>query len=389
MKKLIAFIIAVVVLLTGCTPIAENKKLNENKVVQNNSQISAVWIYYDELSMVDESGGTETSFREKVQTMFENCVEWGINTLFIQVRPCADSFHKSDIFPWTYYLTGEQGRGVSYDPLGICIEEAHERGLSVHAWINPFRIAFGDDISLLSDDHSALTWIKNKTDEVVFVNGGIYFSPASPEAQKLVLEGVREIVYNYDVDGIHIDDYFYPSTESIVDEAYYKKYTESGGKLNLEDWRLNTISAFVSQMYNVTKSKNKDCIFSVSPAGNIQNNYEQQFADVRRWCSSAGYADWIIPQLYYGFESKILPFDKALSQWVEIHDNPDVKMIYGIGAYRVNEDEEWKAGSGIIAKQLELIRNNSSSSGVAYFSYSSLEDEKRSAEFTHFSTSLS
>ena len=102
---------------------------------------------------------------------------------------------------------------------------------------------------------------------------------------------------------------------------------------------------------------------------------------MKLWCKENGYADWIIPQLYYGFENTSLPFDKALKQWEDIRKNDEVKMIYGLAAYRVNEDEEWTAGNGIIKKQLNLIKNESSASGVAYFSYSSLSDERRGAEF--------
>ncbi len=382
MKKFITLLISLAVLLCGCTPEAEQEKAPEEAGIGETEQISAVWIYYDELSMVNENGGTEQSFRQKVETMLQNCVFRGINTVFLQVRPCADSFYKSEIFPWTYYLTGEQGKGVSYDPLQICVEEAHERNLSLHAWINPFRIAFNDDISLLAENHPAHKWIEEKTGEVVFVNNGIYFSPASLEAQRLVLDGVREIIRNYDVDGIHIDDYFYPSTDESVDEVFYEKYKSDGGKLSLDEWRLNTVSAFVLQMYNVVKNENGDCIFSVSPAGNIQNNYEQQFADVKLWCSSEGYADWIIPQLYYGFENDSLPFDKAVKEWHGIHKCADVKMIYGLAAYKVNEsDEEWEAGKGMIEKQLRIISETSDSYGVAYFSYSSITDEKRAGEF--------
>ena len=378
MKRIIGLMLAVVILLSGCTVHNEEK---ENIPEPEADPISAVWIYYDELSMLDEKGGTEKSFRKKIQTMLDNCVSWGINTVFLQVRPCADSFYESEIFPWTYYLTGEQGNAVPYDPLEISVEEAHKRNISLHAWINPFRIAFSDDVSKLSEDHPASEWIEEKTGDVVFVNGGIYFSPASLEAQKLVADGVREIINNYDVDGIHIDDYFYPSTDEKADSVFYEKYTEKGGKLELDKWRLSTVSAFVSRLYSVVKSEDADCIFSVSPAGNIQNNYEQQYADVKLWCKEQGYADWIIPQLYYGFESKALPFDKALKQWENIHKNSEVKMIYGIAAYRVNEDGEWMAGTGIIKKQLSLIENESSACGAAYFSYSSLVDEKRSAEF--------
>ncbi len=387
MKRIIALIILIVILLSGCTAKHENEMPQEEVKVQGTAQISAVWIYYDELSMVSESGGTESSFRSKIETMFDNCVLWGINTVFLQVRPCADSFYNSKIFPWTYYLTGEQGNVVSYDPLQICVEEAHERNLSIHAWINPFRIAFSDDVSKLAEEHPANEWIQPKTNDVVFINGGIYFSPASLNAQKLVLDGVREIVQNYDVDGIHIDDYFYPSTDKKVDESFYNEYTQEGGKLSLSEWRLNVVSAFVAQMYNVVKSENSECIFSISPAGNIQNNYEQQYADVELWCSQKGYADWIIPQLYYGFENDSLPFDRALGQWCDIHKNPEIKMVYGIAAYKVNDsDEEWVSGKGIIDKQLEVVRNSGSAYGVAYFSYSSLADEKRSAEFKNLGT---
>jgi uncharacterized lipoprotein YddW (UPF0748 family) len=305
-----------------------------------------------------------------------------MNTIFLQVRPCADSFYKSDIFPWTYYLTGQQGKAVPYDPLEICINLAHDKGISLHAWINPFRISFDDDVSKLSPDHPAGKWIKDKTADVVFVNNGIYFSPASTNAQRLVLDGVREIVRNYDVDGIHIDDYFYPSAEEKVDAVYYKDYIINGGKSYLNEWRLNTISAFVGQMYTTIKSEKTDCLFSISPAGNINNNYVQQFADVKLWCSQRGYADWIIPQLYYGFENETLPFDKALRQWQKLNKIGAVKMIYGIGAYKVNEsDTEWESGKGIINRQLELIGKTADSYGVAFFSYSSLADSKRSAEF--------
>ena len=382
MKRIVCLILTVVILLSGC---AVQKEEKENIPEPEAAPISAVWIYYDELSMINEKGGTEKSFRKKMQTMLDNCVAWGINTVFLQVRPFADSFYESEVFPWSRYLTGEQGKAVLYDPLKISVEEAHNRNISLHAWINPFRISFNEDVSKLSENHPALKWINNKSDDVVFVNRGIYFSPASLEAQKLVVDGVREIIKNYDVDGIHIDDYFYPSTDEKVDAPFYKKYIEDGGKLKLEKWRLNTVSAFVSRMYNAVKSEDEDCVFSISPAGNIQNNYELQYADVKLWCEENGYADWIIPQLYYGFENTSLPFDKALQQWEEIRKNDEVKMIYGLAAYRVNEDAEWTAGTGIIEKQLNLLKTKSSASGVAYFSYSSLSDEKRSAEFVNLS----
>lgn len=384
MKRLICIFVSFILLLSSCK--SAPGKLPESET----AKISAVWIYYSELSMLNEKSKDEKSFTKKVTQMLDNCVEWGINTVFLQVRPFSDSFYESEIFPWSYYLTGEQGKSTRYDPLDICIKLAHERNIALHAWINPFRISFDDDISKLSDNHPALSWIKNKTADVVFINDGIYYSPASVQAQKLVIDGVREIVNNYAVDGIHIDDYFYPSTEKNVDAKYYKQYTDGGGKLKLEEWRLNVISAFVSEIYSAIKSVNTECVFSISPAGNIRNNYEQQYADVKLWCSRRGYADWIIPQLYFGFENETLPFDKALKEWDKLDTIGAVKMIYGIAAYKVNDsDEEWQAGKGIINKQLDLITGTDNCYGAAYFSYSSLADSKRQEEFNNISSIIS
>ncbi len=382
MKRLLTLLLIIIFALSGCAVSPKHTETEE-------AGVNAVWIFYSELSMVNENGGSEKSFTKKMETMLDNCLKWGINTVFIQVRPCCDSFYESEIFPWSYYLTGQQGKAVDYDPLEITAQLAHERGIAVHAWLNPFRIAFDSDTAKLAKNHPALDWIENKTADVVFVNNGIYFSPASISAQKLVIDGVREIIKNYDVDGIHIDDYFYPSTDKSVDEYYFKQYTEGGGKLSLDDWRLNTVSAFVAQLYTAVKSENSDCIFSISPAGNINNNYEQHYADVRLWCSQRGYADWIIPQLYYGFENDTLPFDKALKEWSKLDKIGAVKMIYGLAAYKVNDsDDEWLAGRGMIDKQLELVKETDNSYGVAYFSYSSLADKKRSAEFENISTFL-
>ena len=385
MKRiLIPFLITL--LLFGCSSLPK-----EETPVQED--ISAVWIYFNELSMKSENGGTEKSFSNKINTIYDNCIAKGINTVFVQVRPCADAFYKSEIFPWSAYLTGTQGKAVNYDPLDIMVKLAHEKNLSVHAWINPFRIAFSDDKALLANNNPAIKWLdnddKNLSSRVVRANKGLYFSPASIEAQKLIIDGVREIVGNYDVDGIHIDDYFYPTTDKSVDSYYYEKYVKDSGKSELDEWRLNNISSFVSQMYSAVKSKNNECIFSISPAGNISNNYSQQYADVKLWCGEEGYADWIIPQLYYGFENEKLSFDKACDDWVSIHKEKNVKMICGIAAYKINDsDDEWDCGKGIIKKQLDYVKAKNDFYGAAYFSYSSITDKDNSAEFDKLGADL-
>ncbi len=373
--------------LSSCGIIEKSK--NDKK--PTGKEISAVWISYTELSMKDENGGNEDSFRDKISEMFNNCAQLGINTVFAQVRPFCDAMYPSEIFPWSAYLTGYQGDPVYYDPLEIMVEEAHERGLGLHAWINPFRVSFDTDTDKLSEKNPAKKLLNDEKTKyrVVAADGGLYLCPASTENHKLIIDGVREIIRNYEVDGIHIDDYFYPSTDISVDKTYYDEYKKNGGALFYDKWRLEVISSFVSQMYTAVKSERNDCVFSISPAGNINNNYEEEYADVERWCSEKGYCDWIIPQIYYGFENEVLPFDKSCQSWSELDKTDDVRMIYGIPAYKVNgEEDEFKAGGGIIEKQISVAKATDNYGGVAFFSYSSLVDPDCKKEFENIKSSV-
>ena len=386
MKRVMCLLLAMLT-LSSCGIIEKSK--TEKK--PTGKEISAVWISYTELSMKDENGGDEDSFRDKITEMFDNCAQLGINTVFAQVRPFCDAMYPSEIFPWSAYLTGYQGDPVYYDPLEIMVEEAHERGLGLHAWINPFRVSFDTDTDKLSKKNPAKKLLSDEKtkDRVVTADGGLYLCPASTENHKLIIDGVREIIRNYEVDGIHIDDYFYPSTDVGVDKTYYDEYKKNGGALFYDKWRLDVISSFVSQMYTAVKNERNDCIFSISPAGNINNNYEEEYADVERWCSEKGYCDWMIPQIYYGFENEALSFDKACKSWSELDKSDDVRMRYGIPAYKVNgEDEEFKAGGGIIEKQISVAKATDNYGGVAFFSYSSLVDPDCKKEFENIKSSV-
>ena len=251
MKRVMCLLLAMLT-LSSCGIIEKSK--TEKK--PTGKEISAVWISYTELSMKDENGGDEDSFRDKITEMFDNCAQLGINTVFAQVRPFCDAMYPSEIFPWSAYLTGYQGDPVYYDPLEIMVEEAHERGLGLHAWINPFRVSFDTDTDKLSEKNPAKKLLSDEKtkDRVVTADGGLYLCPASTENHKLIIDGVREIIRNYEVDGIHIDDYFYPSTDIGVDKTYYDEYKKNGGALFYDKWRLDVISSFVSQIYTAVKN---------------------------------------------------------------------------------------------------------------------------------------
>lgn len=367
MKRLLS-VLLILIFLSGCTaPPVEQKT---TRVLPES--VRGVWLFYRELSMADEKGGTAESFTEKISSIFDNCVSLGINTVFFHVRPFADSFCKSSQFPTSEYLTGEQGGEISYDPLEIAVSAAHEMGISLHAWINPFRISFSDDASRLADSNPAKKLIESGSDRVCRIGGGFYFNPSCAENHKLIIDGVREIVKNYNVDGVHIDDYFYPDTAKSIDKAQYEKYLSGGGKLSLSDWRIQWVNLFVSSLYSAVKAEDESLVVSVSPAGNIDNNYNKLYADVKRWGSVGGYCDWLIPQIYFGYKNSVQPFKKCAEKWRKITTNENVKLIVGLAAYKTlsGESDEWKEDD-IIVRQRQTVQD-CGYDGFALFSYSSI-----------------
>lgn len=375
MKKIIYIFLCCVIAFSfyGCTKEQNNNNtLITQPQVKSEKPIQGVWIYYNELSMISENGGTEASFRKKICEIYDNCKSAGANTVFVHVRAFSDSFYPSKLFPWTKYLTGEQGKSVNYDPLKIMIEEAHKKALSFHAWLNPFRVLLSGDTSMLSDNNPALNLLNKKSDTVCKIEEGIYFNPASEESHKLIIDGVREIVENYNVDGIHIDDYFYPSTSEKIDKKEYEKYLSQGGKEKLDEWRRQKINAFVSGMYSAVKAIKPEVIVSISPAGNFDNNYNKLYADVKKWCSEEGYCDWIIPQIYFSFENKTLPFESTADEWKTAVTNDKIKIVAGLAAYKtVNNPKDGWADKTVIPRQKECV-NNLGYDGWCLFSYSSL-----------------
>lgn len=373
-KKLI-LLFMIIIFLSGC---AEQPLPNKdiNPVIPKN--IRAVWLFYREISMAVENGGTAESYTRKINEIFDKCVSLGINTVFFHVRPFADSFYPSELFPMSEYVTGKQGGAIDYDPLKIAVSLAHQKNISIHAWINPFRISFSDDEKLLCESNPAKELIKKGSDRVCKVGGGLYFNPADEENHRLIINGVREIVNNYDVDGVHIDDYFYPSTDECTDKNLYDAYIKGGGALPLSDWRIQKINSFVSSLYSAVKAQNKNLIVSISPAGNIDNNYKSLYGDVKRWGSTKGYCDWLIPQIYFGFENSVLPYEKAVLKWRKITSEKSVRLIAGLAAYKAaQKDGEW-ASDDIISHQWSFAAENGYD-GFAMFSYSSLVSDDFSA----------
>ncbi len=359
----------------------------QTTVLQQNTtggEMRAVWIYYNELSMKASNGGTKEEFTEKAETMTENIRAAGLNTVILQVRPFCDAFYPSEIFPWSAYLTGTQGQEVDYDPLEIFLACAKEKGLSVQAWFNPYRVLLSTDWEKLADTNPAKQWyLAGETEHLLLTDTGIYLNPASDKAQALILDGVRELLTKYDLDAVHMDDYFYPTTDESVDREQYAAYTAAGGKLSLSDWRRENVSTFVSGLYAAVKAIDPSVQVVVSPGGDIARNYETLYADVARWAREPGFVDVLMPQLYYGFENQNLPFASTAQEWANLEFADGVQLCFGLAAYKCGKEDayagtgkaEWQQSSDILSRQLMLCRGLPHYGGFAIYSYSSIFSE--------------
>ena len=190
--------------------------------------VKSVWMSYYELEKYTSGCDTAKEFEKKIRSAFQNAKSTGMNTVTVQVRPCADAFYKSDYYPVSEYCFGVQGSELKYDPLMIMVEQARKLGLRIEAWVNPYRVSQNSDISKLSDGNMAKIWyMDNKKKSNVYINDKIYFNPASNDVKELIINGVKEIVKNYNVDAIHFDDYFYPTTNKKIYEKRRKAFTFS------------------------------------------------------------------------------------------------------------------------------------------------------------------
>lgn len=337
-------------------------------------EVRGVWMSYLTLEPMIK-GKTQAQFVKNIGDAFDQAANFGFNTVFVHVRPFGDALYQSNYFPWSRYLTGEEGGDPGYDPLELMVSLAHERGLRIEAWINPYRVRLDD--KPMSADNQAKKWLESGSDGALAWNGGVYYNPGSAAARELIVNGVREIVQNYDVDGIHFDDYFYPTTDLTFDAATYKA---SGSSLSQADWRRENVNKLVHDVYAAVKEANPDCLFGISPQGNVDINYNGQFADVRTWVSEPGYVDYICPQIYYGYQNGTAPYAETVALWDSMIKVDSIKLYVGIAAYKVGTVDTW-AGEGknewigttdILARMVKTACKAEYYGGVVIYSYESL-----------------
>lgn len=374
MYKKIIFSLFLIFLLTACSTLP-----NSNKNNNDYDYVKSVWITYYELSEFTDNA-SENEFKKRVSQAFKTLSKNGFNRVTVQVRPFADAFYNSSYFQTSSYLVGNRGDELKYDALKIMTELAHKYHLEIEAWINPYRISNSTDFSEIPSDDIVMKY--KDTENIIVCDTGIYFNPASPDANSLIINGVKEIVMNYDVNSICFDDYFYPTKNKSIDKDLYKKYKDDGGKLSLDDWRRENVSNMISSVYRSIKEINENVTFGISPASNIENNYNSLYADVEKWATNDGYVDYLCPQIYFGFQNENQPFMSTTKKWIQM---AECDLYVALPLYKSSLEDEFAGESGrqefvknnnIVARQVTYLSKLDEVKGFYVFSYSSLKDNE-------------
>lgn len=350
-----------------------------SKTEEEKSEVTerrAVFISYIELGNYIR-GKDVSDAKKTIDDMIKNVNNFGFNMIILQVRSFSDAIYPSTIFPSSRSVVNKEGDKLPFDILDYFIKESHKRSLELHAWINPYRISNITDVSIISKENPAYSMLDTTNIEIIG-DKGIYYNPASNKVESLILEGIEEIIKNYDVNGIHFDDYFYPASLTI-DEKEYNKALEADRGLTLQEFRLNTITSLIKKTYDLIKDYDKKILFGISPDGNIDNNYNSNYLDTRLFCSEKGYVDYLMPQLYYGFLNSTKPFEETVKSWNNLITN-DIDLIPALAFYKTgNVDNyakdginEWIEYNNIIAREVMLSRELSNYSGFAIFRYDSI-----------------
>lgn len=365
----------------------DNAKVEQNE--RSTKEMRGVWVSYIELDMQNESDKSESAFREKFKDIAITSKNAGFNTLIVQVRPFCDALYDSKFFPYSHISSGEQGVNPGYDALKVMCEICSELDLDIHAWVNPYRISTDSTPQVLSENNPYV--IDNELGEET--ENGVFLNPANKMVRKLIIDGVTEIVKNYDVDGIQFDDYFYPTQDSDFDDEEYAEYVDTVGAMNcmsVDNWRIANVNTLICDTYRAIHKISNDVDFGISPQGNIDNN-AKIYADVKSWCICKGFVDYICPQLYYSLENPALTFENSLNSWASLDINKNVKLYVGLAGYKANTDSDegtWLYSDNVLSKEYKIAMQNEKVSGIMLYSYSALEDENASAEISNLTNAI-
>ncbi|MER5516430.1 family 10 glycosylhydrolase [Streptomyces sp. NPDC002763] len=291
------------------------------------------------------TGLSASAQRKELTALFDKAVDYRLNTVMFQVRPTADAFWPSPHEPWSQYLTGTQGKNPGWDPLGTAVEEAHARGLQLHAWFNPYRIANHTDPGKLVASHPA----RKHPDWVVPYGGKLYYNPGIPAVRAFVEKAILDAVAKYPVDAVHFDDYFYPypvAGQTFDDDDAYD--THGGDFSSRAAWRRDNIDKLVTETAAGIKKLRPGTRFGISPFAVWRNattdtrgsdtkagveTYDDLYADTRKWVQK-NWIDYIVPQVYWQIGNAAADYTKVVDWWAGVAKGSGTRLYIGEALYR-------------------------------------------------------
>jgi uncharacterized lipoprotein YddW (UPF0748 family) len=344
-------------------------------------EFRAAWIAtVANIDWPSKPGLSSSEQKRELLAMLDRAAQLKLNAIIFQVRPMCDAFYASSIEPWSEYLTGTMGKAPQpfYDPLAFAVQEAHQRGLELHAWFNPFRAGHPSAKSSTATNHVS----KTRPQLVKPYGKYLWLDPGEEEVRDYSLRVVMDVVKRYDIDGIQFDDYYYPertlSDSDFPDNKSWKKYGVPS-RLSRDDWRRENVNAFIERVYQSIKAAKPWVKFGISPRGIWRPGYPPQikgmdaytniYADSRKWLAS-GWLDYVAPQLYWPIEPKEQSFPVLLKWWAD--QNLKGRHLWpGLAAFKA---DAWKPEE--ILNQIRIARKQPGASGFILYSMSSLMQNK-------------
>ncbi len=366
-------------------------------IINPDSEMRGMWIAtVQNINYPSSKNLSKDKLKAELDAIIETAKELGFNAIFFQVRPTADALYDSDIFPVSKYAYGSQRmfREGDFDILGYLLETAHHNNIRVHAWVNPLRVTAGsaaypetsvDGLYALHPARKNPEWVR------AYADGKLYFDAGIPEVRELVAAGVREIVEKYDVDGVIFDDYFYPYPVSeevdgksvdieFDDDGTYEKYGKDFSDKG--DFRRDSINKMMKACYDAIKEADPECMFGAAPFG-IWNNddgknggsatnglssYEDIYCDPLAW-ASGGYIDYLAPQIYWRFSTKVAPYGTLVDWWNAALDGTGVDLYIAHGVYLY---DSWTDIDLEVTRQIEFAREKLHYKGSILYGYAAI-----------------
>ena len=407
--KLIA-VLLIMNMLVSLQVYAAVKPVKRSSTVQSTAveqkELRGVWFSYIDWS---EMPSDVESFKKRADQVMTDIKNRGMNAIFCHVHSHSDSYgYKLKSFPLSKFMVTKDSN-PNFDPLEYMIESAHKHGLSFHAWVNPYRVT-NSMMREIPEGSIVKQWMNDpsKQRNVLLHEGNYYLNPSSAEVRNYLVNSISEICKNYAVDGVQFDDYFYPSLNDSDSAKSFDKaeYDASGSSLGITQWRRENVSMLVKDVYKAVHAARPQAVFGISPVALLSNlrSDKSYFVDIDKWMASNEYIDYIMPQLYHGFEAKtktgvLAPhsYINCLNSWVDLKkkSSSNVKLYIGLGLYRAgknikdgNSVSEWLRYNDILLRQVKAARETGEVSGFGIFAYQNFREAPAALELDNLQTAF-